>query len=247
VADEKHPPQRKPVADKKHPPQRTAVADEKDPPQRTPEYPLDYQKNLDRLNELTIIELDLNQEIERLIIETTLQKRRIAELEFQLASRASDVGTVPGESTPKSTSPVRIPKDKRDGNICERSSPVGTSQLYALGSSGTLSSQEYDAWIEKLQSERNFYYKECYRLQQQRGTTAFCVNCMELRRKLTERAQDLLNLLQANRELLKENAFLKSLLRTETHSSATSPIASLNSTFNLPATWHSEEGVRRQI
>jgi hypothetical protein len=62
--------------------------------------------------------------------ETTLQKRRIAELESQLASRVTDLDRMPGktqkkvhpEKRPKSKSPVRAPKDKRGDSI-----PKGTS------------------------------------------------------------------------------------------------------------------------
>jgi hypothetical protein len=91
---------------------------------------------------LSFIERDLNKEIERLIEETTLQKRRIAELEIKLSSTATDLGAVPGETRkkvrpeklPKSTSSVRAPKDKRDGSVRKSSSSSenGVKVRYSL-------------------------------------------------------------------------------------------------------------------
>jgi hypothetical protein len=91
---------------------------------------------------LTFTERELNEEIERLIEETTLQRRRIAELESQLAPRVSDIDTVPGKTqkkvppgkTPKSKSPKRAPKDKRGGSIHQpTSSPEnGIKVRYSL-------------------------------------------------------------------------------------------------------------------
>jgi hypothetical protein len=75
---------------------------------------------------LTFTERDLNEEIEHLIEETTLQKRRIAELESQLASRVTDPGRtqkkVHPEKRQKSKSPVRAPKDKRGDSFHKRTS-----------------------------------------------------------------------------------------------------------------------------
>jgi hypothetical protein len=91
---------------------------------------------------LTFTERDLNKEIERLIEETTLQKRRIAELEIKLASRVTNLGTVPRETRkkvhpqklPKSKSPMRAPKDKRDDGIHKSSSSPenGVKVRYSL-------------------------------------------------------------------------------------------------------------------
>jgi centrosomal protein CEP135 len=231
----------------KHQANMGRAADEKLQPQWRPQSSLDDTKNLDRINDLTIIELDLNQEIERLIKETTLQKRRIGELEFMLASRVTDPGSVSeetqvtdsSENTPNSKSPAKALIDKIYISIREGSSPVG--------SSASLSSQQYAAWIEKLQAEKDFYYAECHRLKEQAGAPAFCTNCMELRRKLTEKTEEVLKLRQANRELIKENEIVKSLLHREAHSSVSSPITSLNMTFSPPAAWHPENGGRRQI
>jgi hypothetical protein len=39
-----------------------------------------------------------------------------------------------------------------------------------------LNSEQYEALIEKLQSERDFYYSECCRLKEQRAVTASCTN-----------------------------------------------------------------------
>jgi hypothetical protein len=39
-----------------------------------------------------------------------------------------------------------------------------------------LNSEQYEALIEKLQSERDFYYSECCRLKEQAGVTASCTN-----------------------------------------------------------------------
>jgi hypothetical protein len=55
----------------------------------------------------TFAERGLNQEIERLIQETTLQKRRIAELESQLASRVTHLSKEPHKTQ------VRVQPEKR--------------------------------------------------------------------------------------------------------------------------------------
>jgi hypothetical protein len=59
-----------------------------------------------------------------MIEETTLQKRRIAELESQLASRVTHLSKEPDQTqvsvqpeSPKRRSPVRSPRDKRDDDI----------------------------------------------------------------------------------------------------------------------------------
>jgi hypothetical protein len=70
-------------------------------------------------------ERGLNQEIEQMIEETTLQKRRIAELESQLASRVTHLSKEPyktqirvqPEKRPKSKSPISVPRDKRGDGI----------------------------------------------------------------------------------------------------------------------------------
>ncbi|XP_023719195.1 centrosomal protein of 135 kDa isoform X2 [Cryptotermes secundus] len=199
------------------------MRNEKDELQRKSESARDEKKYSDRINELTIIERDLNEEIEHLIEETTLQKRRIAELESQLASRVTDLGTVTGktqkkvhpEERPKNKVPTKAPKDKRDGSIDKRtSSPENGVQL---------NSEQYEALIERLQSERDFYYSECCRLREETGATASCTNCSELQRKLSEKEQQLQELQQANRDLIKEKEILRSLPHRETHSTMTSP------------------------
>jgi hypothetical protein len=42
-----------------------------------------------------------------------------------------------------------------------------------------LNSEQYEALIETLQSERDFYYRECCRLKEQTGVTASCANVSE--------------------------------------------------------------------
>jgi centrosomal protein CEP135 len=177
---------------------------------------LHERNNLDRVNELTIIEHDLNQEIERLIKETTLQKRRIIELELKLASRVSDL--------------------KRDDNFHESSSSpeIGV----------THSSQQYEALAEKLKSERDFYYSEYCRLKEERGVTASCTNCTELRYKLGGKEQELLELRQANRELM-EKEILRSLPRRETRSSAAFRTSSPSTVFSPSITWQTEDRRRK--
>jgi hypothetical protein len=39
-----------------------------------------------------------------------------------------------------------------------------------------LNSEQYEALIKKLQSERDFYYSECCRLKEQKDVTASCTN-----------------------------------------------------------------------
>jgi hypothetical protein len=63
--------------------------------------------------------------------ETTLQKRRIAELESQLTSRVTHRGRMPDktqkkvqpEKRPKSKSPISAPRDQRGDSIPRHTSP----------------------------------------------------------------------------------------------------------------------------
>jgi hypothetical protein len=66
-----------------------------------------------------------------MIQETTLQKRRIAELESQLTSKVTHLGKMPDrtqkkvqpEKRPKSKSPISAPKDRSQDNIPRHTSP----------------------------------------------------------------------------------------------------------------------------
>jgi hypothetical protein len=66
-----------------------------------------------------------------MIQETTLQKRRIAELESQLASRVTHPDAAPGktqkkidpEKRPRIKSPTRAPKDQKGVIVPKRASP----------------------------------------------------------------------------------------------------------------------------
>ncbi|KDR21241.1 centrosomal protein of 135 kDa isoform X2 [Zootermopsis nevadensis] len=202
--------------------------------QRKLESALDEKKkNSDRINELTIIEHGLNKEIEQMIQETTLQKRRIAELESQLTSRVTHLGKmsdksqkkVQPEKRQKSKSPISAPKDRRGDSIPRHASLERDVN--------------YEALIEKLQSERDFYHNEWLSLKEQKRIAVTSNNSNELRRKLNEKEQQVMELQQANRDLLKEKEILRSCIDSlpnkETHSTMTSPCADPASGMSLKA------------
>jgi hypothetical protein len=89
---------------------------------------------------VTFTERGLNQEIERMIQETTLQKRKIAELESQLTSRVTRLGKMPDktqkkvqpEKRPKSKSPTSAPKDQRSDSTLRHTSPEKVRSSFSI-------------------------------------------------------------------------------------------------------------------
>jgi hypothetical protein len=76
-------------------------------------------------------ERELNEEIESRIQTTTLQQRKIADLEFQLSSRGTQPDAEPGrtqkkmgpEKRPKTKSPTRALIDQKGVPVPKRTSP----------------------------------------------------------------------------------------------------------------------------
>ncbi|KAJ9599674.1 hypothetical protein L9F63_026477, partial [Diploptera punctata] len=164
----------------------------------------------------------LNNEIECMVQETTMQKRRIAELECQLASGQShsvsgDGGKLPVDKTRKvtvdkthkvrgvekqtktkiptafkntigpakrsptsptrksPTSPIRkspVPTRKKSPNASKVLTGDGTSRQPSSDYSAKLTPKHYEELIEKLQTERDFYYQECLKSRESKDVSS---------------------------------------------------------------------------
>lgn len=141
---------------------------------------LEDKKSLsDKINCFTIIEQDLNKEIDRLVQQTAEQTRTIADLKGQLMvmrSRESKLIPLPVDSENdqprmrtcrKKSPPVKSSKQKENKKPSTSKSPSPTRRQSSRGTkpptntpTSPCANSDYAEYVDRIKSERDFYVRE---------------------------------------------------------------------------------------